>query len=151
MKNEVTIFWLAGESSGDLHCELVMKSLAKEGVRFKHIGIGGPRMQTQGLKPLYPFDRFAVMGFVEVIAHIGFFMQVERRIRKQFEENKPDLVILADYPGLTLGSLIWRTSIAYRFYTTSARNSGHGNMSVYLNSRQVCVMWHVSCHSKKIF
>ncbi len=102
MKNEVTIFWLAGESSGDLHCELVMKSLAKEGVRFKHIGIGGHRMQAQGLKPLYPFDRFAVMGFVEVIAHIGFFMQVERRIRKQFEENKPDLVILADYPGFNL-------------------------------------------------
>jgi lipid-A-disaccharide synthase len=102
IKNEVTIFWLAGESSGDLHCELIMKSLAKEGIRFRHIGIGGPRMQSQGLKPLYPFDRFAVMGFVEVIRHIGFFMQVQKRIRKLFEENKPDIAILADYPGFNL-------------------------------------------------
>jgi len=102
MKNEVNIFWLAGESSGDIHCELIMKSLAKEGIRFKHIGIGGPRMQAQGLKPLFPFDRFAVMGFVEVIRHIFFFLQVESRIRHLFEENKPDIVILADYPGFNL-------------------------------------------------
>lgn len=102
MNKEITIFWLAGESSGDLHCELIMKSLAKDGKRYRHIGIGGPRMQAQGLSPLFPFERFAVMGFVEVIRHIAFFMQVERRIRKFFEENKPDIAILADYPGFNL-------------------------------------------------
>jgi lipid-A-disaccharide synthase len=102
MKNEIKIFWLAGESSGDLHCELIMKALGKEGIRYKHVGIGGPRMQAQGLKALFPFDRFAVMGFVEVIKHLFFFLQVERRIRREFEENKPDIVILADYPGFNL-------------------------------------------------
>lgn len=97
-----TIFWLAGESSGDLHCELIMKALAKTGKRYHHVGIGGQRMQAQGLKPLFPFDRFAVMGFVEVVAHLGFFLKVEKKIKRLFEEAKPDLVILADYPGLNL-------------------------------------------------
>lgn len=102
MDKLITVFWLAGESSGDLHCELIMKALAKDGKRYHHVGIGGPKMQAQGLKPLFPFDRFAVMGFVEVIAHLAFFLKVEQRIKRLFDEAKPDLVILADYPGLNL-------------------------------------------------
>lgn len=99
---KVKIFWLAGESSGDLHCELIMKELNKDGLRFEHHGIGGPKMQAQGLKPLFPFERFAVMGFVEVLAHLPFFLKVERRIRRFFKKEKPDIAILADYPGLNL-------------------------------------------------
>jgi len=99
---QTTIFWLAGESSGDLHAELVMKALAKNGLRFRHIGIGGPRMQAQGLQPMFEFKRFAVMGFVEVIKHLGFFLKVQKKIRKLFITDKPDLVILVDYPGLNM-------------------------------------------------
>ncbi|MDD2616430.1 MAG: lipid-A-disaccharide synthase [Candidatus Cloacimonetes bacterium] len=102
MEKEIKVFWLAGESSGDLHCELIMKALAKDGKRYRHIGIGGAKMQALGLKALYPFDRFAVMGFVEVLKHITFFLKVERRIRQLFEEDKPDIAILADYPGFNL-------------------------------------------------
>lgn len=99
---KIKIFWLAGESSGDLHCELIMKALAKDGLRYEHVGIGGPKMQAQGLRALFPFERFAVMGFVEVLAHLPFFLKVERRIRRLFKEEKPDIAILADYPGLNL-------------------------------------------------
>lgn len=67
-----------------------------------HIGIGGSRMQREGLKPLYQFDRFAVMGFVEVLRHLFFFLQVERTVKQTFATEKPDLVILVDYPGLNL-------------------------------------------------
>jgi len=102
MSAVITVFWLAGESSGDMHCALIMKALAHDGKRYHHVGIGGPKMQAQGLKPLFPFERFAVMGFVEVIRHLKFFWTVERRISHLFEENKPDLVLLADYPGLNL-------------------------------------------------
>lgn len=102
MNKEITVFWLAGENSGDLHCELIMKALAHDGRRYRHIGIGGSRMQAMGLKALFPFDRFAVMGFIEVVKHLGFFFKVEKRISKLFKENKPDIAILADYPGLNL-------------------------------------------------
>lgn len=96
------IFWLVGESSGDLHAELVMKALNDTFGNLHHIGIGGPRMQKQGLRAMYPFDRFAVMGFVEVLLHLPFFMKVQRDVRKLLIREKPDLAILVDYPGLNM-------------------------------------------------
>lgn len=98
----IRIFWLAGESSGDLHAALVMHSLNASLPEVIHTGIGGPKMQAEGLRTLFPFGRFAVMGFVEVLKHLSFFMKVQRRIRKHFLEARPDLVILVDYPGLNM-------------------------------------------------
>ena len=97
-----TVFWLAGENSGDLHASLVMNLLNREIPYIKHIGIGGNRMKAEGLQQLFPFERFAVMGFVEVIKHLFFFWKVERTIHKKLAEIKPDLAILVDYPGLNL-------------------------------------------------
>ena len=102
MEKNRTIFWLVGESSGDLHAALVMKSLNEHIPNLKHVGIGGPRMQQQGLKTLFPFDRFAVMGFVEVVQHLGFFLEVQRKIKRFLAKEKPDLAILVDYPGMNL-------------------------------------------------
>lgn len=96
------IFWLAGENSGDLHASLVMHKLNKEIPFIRHIGIGGNRMKAEGLQQIFPFERFAVMGFVEVIKHLAFFMKVEKTIRQLLKKEKPDLVILVDYPGLNL-------------------------------------------------
>jgi lipid-A-disaccharide synthase len=42
------------------------------------------------------------MGFVEVIKHLSFFRKVENEITKWLMTNKPDLVVLVDYPGLNL-------------------------------------------------
>lgn len=97
-----TIFWLVGENSGDLHAELVLSALQRQRPELEHVGIGGPRLQKLGMKPLFPFERFAVMGFVEVIRHLPFFMKVQRDIKNYFATCKPDLVILVDYPGLNM-------------------------------------------------
>lgn len=101
-KRTFRIFWLAGENSGDLHSSLVMRSINASIPNVEHIGIGGSRMQEQGLQPLFPFARFNVMGFVEVLGHLGFFLKVQRRIKRLFKEQRPDLAILVDYPGLNL-------------------------------------------------
>jgi lipid-A-disaccharide synthase len=97
-----TVFWLAGENSGDLHASLVMQKLNDEIPYIRHMGIGGSRMKGEGLQQLFPFERFAVMGFVEVVRHLGFFLRVEREIKRVLIKDKPDLVILVDYPGLNL-------------------------------------------------
>lgn len=101
-EREYNIFWLVGESSGDLHAELLMKNLNAAIPELHHVGIGGPRMQRQGLRQILPFNRFAVMGFAEVLAHLPFFMSVQQKIRHLFARSKPDLVILVDYPGLNM-------------------------------------------------
>jgi lipid-A-disaccharide synthase len=102
MEKTYKIFWLAGESSGDLHASLVMRELNRSVQNVRHIGIGGTLMQREGLKALFPFDRFAIMGFVEVVKHLFFFMDVERTIKKTLAKERPDLAILVDYPGLNL-------------------------------------------------
>ncbi|HRY83400.1 MAG TPA: lipid-A-disaccharide synthase [Candidatus Cloacimonadota bacterium] len=102
MNRSFTIFWLAGESSGDLHASKVMQRMNADFPNLRHVGIGGKLMQEQGLKPLFPFDRFAIMGFVEVLRHLGFFIKVQNKIRKYIQIDKPDLAILVDYPGLNL-------------------------------------------------
>jgi len=91
-----------GESSGDLHASLVMRRINADFENVHHYGIGGPRMQKEGLNIIFPFDRFAVMGFAEVVKHILFFLKVERDIAKLLKKQKPDLAILVDYPGLNL-------------------------------------------------
>ena len=102
MDKQIKIFWLVGENSGDLHASLVMNRLNQDFTNLYHYGVGGYRMQKEGLHPIFPFDRFAVMGFVEVIKHIAFFFKVEKAIERLFKKNKPDLAILVDYPGLNL-------------------------------------------------
>ncbi|MBM4403729.1 MAG: lipid-A-disaccharide synthase [Candidatus Cloacimonetes bacterium] len=96
------IFWLAGENSGDLHAAVVMRKLNQSVPYIQHYGIGGKRMQAEGLEPLFPYERFSLMGFAEVIKHLGFFYKVESRLKRSFSEDKPDLAILVDYPGLNL-------------------------------------------------
>jgi len=96
------IFWLAGENSGDLHASLVMRKLNLSVPYIKHYGIGGKRMQAEGLEQLFPFERFSLMGFAEVIKHLGFLYKVEARLKRSFSVDKPDLAILVDYPGLNL-------------------------------------------------
>lgn len=96
------IFWLAGENSGDLHASLVLQELTKRNPDWQNFGIGGSEMQKYGFLSLFPFERFSVMGFWEVLKHISFFMKVERSIKFSFQKNPPDLVVLVDYPGLNM-------------------------------------------------
>ncbi|HOZ01803.1 MAG TPA: lipid-A-disaccharide synthase, partial [Candidatus Syntrophosphaera sp.] len=74
---EFTVFWLVGENSGDLHASLVMKSLNAGIPGLRHVGIGGARMQAEGLRPLFPFQRFNVMGFTEVVPKLRDILRIK--------------------------------------------------------------------------
>ena len=96
------IFWLAGENSGDIHSAKILQKLNSCHNDIYNFGIGGNNMKKQNFHPIFPFDKFAVMGFVEVLKHIFFFAKVYRKIKSIFKNNKPDLVILVDYPGFNM-------------------------------------------------
>ena len=59
-------------------------------------------MASAGVELLECLDRLAVMGFVEVFAHLGFFRRLERRLGALLYADKIDLVIPVDYPGFNL-------------------------------------------------
>jgi lipid-A-disaccharide synthase len=96
------VFWLAGEKSGDLHASIVIQALNRRRDDLQHLGVCGPHMQQAGCTPLFDFQRFSVMGFVEVLRHISFFQKVEKQITQLLRTEPPDLVVLVDYPGLNM-------------------------------------------------
>ena len=97
-----TIFLSAGEPSGDLHGAAVARALRERWPHARMIGLAGPRMQAEGVEPIVPFDRLAVMGFAEVIRHLPFFVRLLRKSRRILRDEGVDLLIPIDYPGFNL-------------------------------------------------
>ncbi len=102
MDRTPTVLMLAGEASGDHHGAGVAKALrsAIPGVRL--VGLGGPSMEAEGVELLAGLDQLAVMGFVEVLRHLGFFRQLMARVEDLLDTGDIDLVLPVDYPGFNL-------------------------------------------------
>ncbi len=66
------------------------------------VGLGGPLMHAEGVELWAGLDRLAVMGFVEVLAHLRFFRGLDQRVRALLDAGGADLVIPVDYPGFNL-------------------------------------------------
>lgn len=105
MPNQCNIFIIAGESSGDIHGSYLMNSLSEVNPSVQFSGIGGELMKKQGLNSLVPLENMAVMGFVEVIKHLPFFMKVKNKVINTIQKTKFDHIILIDYPGFNLNLL----------------------------------------------
>ena len=97
-----TIFISAGEESGDLHGAALARALRERFPHARLIGLGGGRMQAEGVKLLAGLDELAVMGFVEVLKHLPFFIQLRKKVFAALAAERVDLVIPIDYPGFNL-------------------------------------------------
>lgn len=97
-----TVLLLAGEASGDHHGAAVARALRERIPRVRLVGLGGPRMAAQGVELMAGLDQLAVMGFAEVIRHLGFFRALLGRVTALLESGTVDLVIPVDYPGFNL-------------------------------------------------
>jgi lipid-A-disaccharide synthase len=96
------IFLSAGEPSGDLHGAAVASALRARWPDVRLRGLGGPRMAAAGVELMAHVDDLAVMGFVEVAAHLPFFLDLMRRVKHSLAADPPDLVLPIDYPGFNL-------------------------------------------------
>jgi lipid-A-disaccharide synthase len=92
---------IAGETSGDQLGGWLIEALKKKDPTIEFIGLGGARMQEQGLKSLFPMQEIAMMGIAEVIPH---YLNIKRRIRDMvahIEAEKPEIVVTIDSRGYT--------------------------------------------------
>ena len=101
-KNNYKIFIIAGEASGDLHGSGLMRSIKACNPNVSFSGLGGKKMEQQGLKSIVSIDKLAVMGFIEVAKNISFFLNLEKQIIKNIISTNPKKIILIDYPGFNL-------------------------------------------------
>ncbi|WP_435010470.1 lipid-A-disaccharide synthase [Tundrisphaera lichenicola] len=93
------IFLSTGEPSGDLHAANLIHSLRKIRPDVEVVGFGGPKMEAAGAKLLYPLVDLAVMWFVRVLLNINKFFKLLDDADREFIANRPDAVVLIDYPG----------------------------------------------------
>jgi lipid-A-disaccharide synthase len=59
-------------------------------------------MKAAGVELWAHADQMAVMGFVEVVRHLPFFLSLLWKTRDDLRADPPDLVIPIDYPGFNL-------------------------------------------------
>ncbi|MDG3005275.1 lipid-A-disaccharide synthase [Paludisphaera mucosa] len=94
------IFISAGEPSGDLHAANLIHALRERVPEAEFTGFGGPRMIEAGATLKYPLVNLAVMWFLSVFQNIVTFVRVLVMADRCFRDEKPDAVVLVDYPGL---------------------------------------------------
>jgi len=98
-----TIYLVAGEVSGDNHGAALMRALRKLRSDFHFIGRGGPEMQAIAEEDFHNWiDDAAVVGLWEVVKNYRYFRQKFRETLNEIENQKPDAVVLIDYPGFNL-------------------------------------------------
>ena len=98
----LTIGVVAGEASGDLLGAHLIKALHAHLPRARFVGIGGPRMQAAGLDALYPMEKLAVRGYVEVLRHYLEIAGIRRRLAARFLADPPALFVGVDAPDFNL-------------------------------------------------
>jgi lipid-A-disaccharide synthase len=92
------IFISAGEASGDLYASRVVRAMP--GAEF--FGCAGPRMQAEGVRAIVDSRSIAVVGLVEVVAHIPRIYGEFRKLKKAIAMEKPDVAVLVDAPDFNL-------------------------------------------------
>jgi lipid-A-disaccharide synthase len=101
--NLKTIYLVAGEVSADNHGAALMRSLRGLNADLNFIGRGGPHMRKLAGKQFKNWiGDAAVLGLWEVIRNYGYFRDQFQETLKEIEGNKPDAIVLIDYPGFNL-------------------------------------------------
>lgn len=118
----IKIGLLAGEPSGDnLAAGLMValrQQLAPRSVEF--IGVGGPAMIAQGLRPLASFDVLAVNGFKEPLLRLPTLWRLYRSLATQMQAENIDLFVGIDFNvfNFLLESRLRKVGIATAHYVS---------------------------------
>jgi lipid-A-disaccharide synthase len=92
-------FLIAGEASGDLLGARLMQALKQRlqgQVRFA--GIGGPRMQAEGIELFFPQAELAHFGLFELLRHVPHLLKRMKETVDEIRRVRPAALITIDAP-----------------------------------------------------
>ncbi|WP_442484300.1 lipid-A-disaccharide synthase [Aeoliella sp. SH292] len=93
------IFFSVGEPSGDLHGANLVRALRSRKSDIQCVGFGGPRMAAAGCELHQDLTQLAIMWIGRALLHLPKFFGYLRQADEYFERERPDAVVLIDYPG----------------------------------------------------
>ncbi|HEV2721304.1 MAG TPA: lipid-A-disaccharide synthase [Thermoanaerobaculia bacterium] len=93
---------VAGEASGDLHAAEVVRELKALAPGLRTFGIGGDLLAAEGMRVLHHAKEMGIVGLFNVLRQYGKFRRIFDDMVAALSVEKPDGVMLVDYPGFNL-------------------------------------------------
>ncbi len=97
-----TLFFVAGERSGDMHGAALIRMLRGLNPEVRCEGLGGELMAGAGMTLRFDLAAQAIMGFAEVLRHFPAIRRLMIETEAYLRETRPDALVLIDYPGFNL-------------------------------------------------
>jgi lipid-A-disaccharide synthase len=112
------ILLVAGEVSGDLHGSYLLEAIHRIDPEIQFFGVGGEGLKRAGMRLLHHSQSLSVVGLTEVFVKLGSILKALRTLKKSLEKEKPDLIILVDFPdfNLRLARIAHRKGIPILYY-----------------------------------
>jgi len=88
----------AGEASGDLHGARLLAALRRRRPDLAAWGMGGGRLESEGLERVVASEALSVVGVIEVFEKLPALFGALRRLRDRARRDLPDGAVLIDFP-----------------------------------------------------
>lgn len=102
LNQKTHIMIITGEPSGDFHAGRLVKEIKRKSDHIYFSGIGGQVLKQEGVDLFYAIEKLSAMGITEVLMQIRNIKNAFDLLRQKIWNNRPDLIILVDYPGFNL-------------------------------------------------
>jgi len=89
---------VAGEASGDLLGAHFISALKQAHPDLRAAGIAGPKLIQVGVEAIFPSEKLAVNGYVEVLRHLPALLWIRSRITRHFLTERPRVFVGIDAP-----------------------------------------------------
>lgn len=100
-KNE-NICIVTGEASGDAQAALLLNELSSHLNSYVFWGIGGFQLHKAGMELLFPIEKLAFLGIVEIAKHYFTIAAILKKLLFEIEIRKPKIIIVVDYSSFNL-------------------------------------------------
>jgi len=96
------LFFIAGESSGDLHSSHLISNILSLNPTLNIKGIGGSKMKDAGAEILFDYSDINHIGFVNIAKNYFHLKSKLNYTANKILELSPKILILCDFPGFNL-------------------------------------------------
>jgi len=110
----------AGEASGDQHGARLLRALKAARPDIAAFGMGGARLQEEGLERVARSETLSVVGLFEVFEKLPALFRALRRLSEEAARRRPDAAVLIDFPDFhgLLARRLHRAGVPLIYYVS---------------------------------